>query len=86
MHEVSWLLIEPGWRVNDSNGDELGSVEEVIGDQGEGVFDGLAVVAGLGDRTHYVPAEHVASILSDGTITLQIDDNAFELLPEPGRP
>lgn len=85
MHEVSWLVIEPGWRVAGSSGDELGSVEEVIGDQGEDVFDGLAVVAGLGDRTHYVPAEHVASISTDGTITLRIDRDAFERLPEPGR-
>jgi hypothetical protein len=86
MPEVSWHAIEPGWRVAGPSGDELGSVEEVIGDQDEGVFDGLAVVAGLGDRTHYVPAEHVASVSSDGTITLRIDEDAFERLPEPGRP
>jgi hypothetical protein len=85
MDEVSWLEIEPGWRVADSSGNELGSVEEVLGDQAEGVFDGLAVVAGLGDRTHYVPAEQVASISSDGTITLRIDPDAFERLPEPDR-
>jgi hypothetical protein len=85
MHEVAWAMIEPGWRVNGSSGGELGSVEEVIGDQDEGIFDGLAVVAGLGDRTHYVPAEQVASIASDGTITLHIDQDAFERLPEPGR-
>jgi hypothetical protein len=84
-HAVSWFLIEPGWRVEGSEGGELGSVEEVLGDRDEDVFDGLAVVAGLGGRAHYVPAEHVASIASDGTILLRIDDDAFEQLPEPGR-
>jgi hypothetical protein len=80
---VSWFEIEPGWRVDDPDGGELGSVEEVIGDQREDVFDGLAVVGGLGGLAHYVRAEQVTSITSNGRITLSIDHDTFERLPEP---
>ena len=82
---VSWFEIEPGWRVDDPDGAELGSVEEVIGDQREDIFDGLAVVGGLGGLAHYVPAEQVTSITSDGRITLGIHRDTFERLPEPDR-
>ena len=29
---VSWFVIEPGWKVVDSGGEEVGSVDEVVGD------------------------------------------------------
>ena len=82
---VSWFEIEPGWRVDGLDGGELGSVEEVLGDQREDIFDGLAVLGGLGGLAHYVPAEQVTSITSDGRITLNLDHDTFERLPEPGR-
>ena len=82
---ISWFEIEPGWRVDGPDGTELGSVEEVLGDQREDIFDGLAVVGSLGGLAHYVPAEQVTSITNDGRITLSIDRETFERLPEPGR-
>jgi hypothetical protein len=58
----SWLLLEPGHPVVTQDGDELGRVEEVLGDTVAGIFDGLLVRRGpLGD-TKYVPAELVESI------------------------
>lgn len=44
---VSWLLVEPGWDVVGSDGKELGTVHEVLGDTGADIFDGLAVSPGL---------------------------------------
>ena len=44
---VSWLVIEPGWKVLDANGDEVGRVEEVIGDSGVDIFNGLSISKGL---------------------------------------
>ena len=29
---VSWLLVEPGWKVVASEGSEVGKVDEVVGD------------------------------------------------------
>jgi hypothetical protein len=60
---VSWLLIERGWDVVDAGGERVGRVDEVRGDEGADIFDGL-VVSG-----EYVPAERVASIV-DGRVTL----------------
>jgi hypothetical protein len=82
---VSWFEIEPGWRVDDPDGAELGSVEELLGDVGEDTFDGLSVVGGLGGLSHYVAAEHVVPITDYGRITLDIDHDTFERLPEPDR-
>lgn len=61
---VSWLMIERGWEVVDARGTRIGKVDEVLGDKGTDIWDGLTV---SGD---YVPAENVASIV-DGHITLK---------------
>ena len=38
---VSWYVIEPGWRVEASDGDEVGRIAEVVGDSTKDIFDGL---------------------------------------------
>jgi hypothetical protein len=76
---VAWLLIEPGWRVVDADGGELGRVDEVVGDTANDIFNGLAVLSGLLGRPVYVPAEQVREI-TDGEIRLSIGtDQALEL-------
>jgi sporulation protein YlmC with PRC-barrel domain len=40
---VSWLLVEPGWTVVDSQGSKVGKVEEVLGDEQTDIFHGLRV-------------------------------------------
>lgn len=68
---VSWLVIEPGWRVLAADGEELGRVVELIGDTGRDIFDGLSVSTGLLKKPLYVPAEHVAEI-TDGCVRLTL--------------
>ena len=58
---VSWLMIEPGWRVLAADGVELGLVDSVRGDTSADIFDGLDIRAGAME-TRYVPAESVGSI------------------------
>jgi hypothetical protein len=62
---VSWLLIEPGWKVLAADGTEVGKVHEVAGDSNADIFDGLAVSMGTRGRPRYVPAEQVAEITQD---------------------
>ena len=38
---VSWFLIEPGWEVVGADGESVGKVHEVVGDQERDIFDGL---------------------------------------------
>jgi hypothetical protein len=82
---VSWLLIEPGWRVVDADGEEVGRVAEVVGDSTVDIFDGLAVALGMLAKPRYVAAEQVAE-LTDGTVRLALDHGAVEALPEYAEP
>jgi hypothetical protein len=62
---VSWLLIEPGWKVFAADGSEVGSVKEIVGDSNADIFDGLAVSTSRLGKPRYVPAEQVAEITQD---------------------
>ena len=76
---VSWLLIEPGWRVDASDGTEVGRVEEVTGDSNADIFDGLAIAFSILGSQHYVPSEQVGPI-TEGTVQLTLDRAAIEQL------
>jgi uncharacterized protein YrrD len=82
---VSWLLIEQGWDVVDSGGDEVGKVEEVVGDSGRDIFNGLTIATGLFSRGQYVPAEQVAEI-TNGCVRLALGKDEVEQLPEYSEP
>jgi uncharacterized protein YrrD len=70
---VSWFLIERGWKVAGSNGAELGTVEDVVGDSRQDIFDGLSVASGLFATPRYLPAEQVTRIV-EGTVYAELDD------------
>ncbi len=78
---VSWLLIEPGWRVVDASGEEVGRVEAVTGDSTNDIFDGLAIASGMFARPKYVPAEQVGTIVQ-GEVQLKLDRAAIDALGE----
>jgi hypothetical protein len=72
--QVSWLVIEPGWTVVAADGSDVGYVQEVIGDDTEDVFDGLAISTSLFEDLKYVPSEKVGRIF-DGRIELLVASN-----------
>jgi hypothetical protein len=74
---VSWLLIEPGWKVVDSAGEEIGTVASVDADEQKDIFSGLEVRTGLLGGTRYVASEHVARIV-EGTIELDVTADALD--------
>ena len=78
---VSWLMIEPGWTVVDAADERVGTVDEIVGDTGHDIFDGLAVVSGVLSRPRYVPAEAVGTI-TEGRVRLTIDRQGFDRLGE----
>lgn len=88
---VSWKVVEPGWAVVASGGEQVGKVDQVLGDPEADIFDGLSVGAGavVLDRPTYVPSEVVGEI-EEGTVHLTIDADAFSQLgpyqePPPGQ-
>ena len=78
---VSWLLIEPGWKVVDADGEDIGRVEEVVGDTSSDIFNGLAVSTGLLAKPRYVPAEQVGEI-TEGEVQLKLPAEHVERLEE----
>jgi Uncharacterized protein conserved in bacteria (DUF2171) len=82
---VSWLLVEPGWRVVASDGSDVGHVHELIGDSGKDIFDGLAVSSGMLGKPRYVPAERVQSIY-EGEVRLDLAPSEAEGLSEYEEP
>lgn len=81
---VSWLLVQRGWSVAGADGEELGAVDEVLGDEETDIFNGLTVTHGVVSRPRYVPAERVAGI-REGLVELDLDRAGFERL-EPYEP
>ena len=81
--EVAWKVVEPGWSVVSADGEEVGTVDEVLGDSTADIFNGVSVSPGLLRHARYVPAERVARI-EDGRLELDIPADGFERLPETG--
>jgi hypothetical protein len=63
--QLSWLAIEPGWRVVSSDGKDVGYVEQTVGDSDEDIFNGLSISLDFFDEPRYVPSEKVGRIFED---------------------
>jgi PRC-barrel domain len=71
---VAWKAVEKGWKVYDREGEDVGTVEEIAGDEEADIFDGFGIKTGTLSSTKYVPAEIVGSI-AVGEIRLTIAGN-----------
>jgi hypothetical protein len=84
---ISWLVLEPGHKVLTADGEELGTVKEVLGDNVADIFGGLLVTtSALGFDENYVPAELVESIDTDAVhLTIRAaESDRLEQLTPPG--
>ena len=82
---VSWLVIERGWKVLAADGEEVGGVEEVVGDTGKDIFNGLSIATGMFSRPRYVPSEEVAEIV-EGSVRLSLSKEQIDNLGEHETP
>ena len=78
---VSWFVIEPGWKVVDANGADVGTVEEVVGDSSDDIFNGLSIATTLLGQPRYVPAEQVRTIV-EGSVELALTKEQIAHLDE----
>jgi hypothetical protein len=78
---VSWFVIESGWKVVDAEGHDVGSVDEVVGDSGDDIFNGLSVSTGLLGKPLYVPSEQVGQI-TQGRVQLKLTKDQVGHLDE----
>ena len=82
----SWYVVEKGWKVVTAEGTDVGTVDEVLGDEAADIFDGLSVSRGIGANPLYVPSEAVDTIV-EGEIKLSLPADQIDgLTPyHPGR-
>jgi hypothetical protein len=78
---VSWLMIEPGWKVLAADGSEVGEVDEIAGDSSMDIFDGLAIATSAFGKPRYVPAEQVGE-MTEGTVRLKLTKEQVDQLGE----
>ena len=81
---VSWFVVEKGWKVVAADGNEVGTVDEMLGDEELDIFDGIVVSTGLVSSPVYVPSEHVDEIV-EGAVRLSLAGDEVERL-EPYQP
>jgi hypothetical protein len=78
---VSWKAVEKGWAVYDRDGDEVGKIEEIAGDENADIFDGFGIKTHDDSHAKYVPAEIVTSI-AVGEVRLSIPGSAVAPLED----
>jgi hypothetical protein len=76
---VSWFVVEPGWKVVAADGDEVGTVHEMLGDPERDIFDGIAVATAPLAKPTYVPSEQVGEI-REGEVHLEATSEQFAQL------
>ena len=75
---VAWKAVEKGWAVYDRDGEEIGKVEEIAGDEEADIFDGFGIKTGTFGSTKYVPAEIV-----EGEVRLNVTADRLQDFAEP---
>ena len=78
---VAWIVVEHGWEVVSSDGEKVGTIDEVLGDPNADIFDGLAVTPGVLKKPTYVPSERVGEIV-EGRVTLELTKAEFDALDD----
>jgi hypothetical protein len=85
MDPVSWLMIEPGWKVKAADGKDAAKVIEVVGDSEKDIFNGLAISVGFFAKARYLPAERVTTIV-EGEVHLDLASREVRKLDQFERP
>jgi hypothetical protein len=80
---ISYLSLRSGTAVLSSDGERIGVVEHVLGDEETDIFDGIVIDTQLGPGGHrFVDAPEVAEIY-ERAVLLSLSASDAERLPEP---
>jgi hypothetical protein len=81
VREGSYMAIEPGMDV-ESPGGHVGTVHEVLADEGSGIFVGLAISGSTRGRLLLVHGEHVDAVVGR-TVTITAEADSLEEYHSP---
>jgi len=79
--QVAWIAIEQGAALIAADGSNVGTVEEIAGDESHDIFDGLVVSCPNLEGSRYVAAERVTGIWPDRVTTDLTTGEAAGLSP-----
>ena len=80
---ISYLTVKPGVDVISADGDRVGTVERVLGDERTGIFDGVVIDTRLGPGgIRFVDAPEVEEC-RERAVLLKVATADIESLPEP---
>jgi hypothetical protein len=82
---VAWTYIEPGTPVTGREGVRIGSVEDMLGTEAEGIFHGIALKPATGGPTRMIAADSVTSLTTSG-VQVQVGTDEVDGLPEYNEP
>ncbi|MFN2524655.1 MAG: PRC-barrel domain-containing protein [Actinomycetota bacterium] len=76
---IGWTALAEGTRVLSLEGEEIGRVAEVIGDEETNIFSGLVIRMGLLESDRFLPADQIAELTPE-EVRLTISAAAAEKL------
>ncbi len=80
---ISYLALRSGIDVVSADGERVGIVEHVLGDEATDIFDGIVIDTSLGPGgLHFVDAPEVAE-LRENAVILRVQAADVERLPKP---
>jgi hypothetical protein len=80
---ISYLLLEKGTDVVSADGERVGTVQHVLGDEEKDIFDGLVIDTKLGPGgLRFVDAPQIAELREDAAV-LTVAAADVPALPEP---
>ena len=62
---ISWMTLAEGTPAVGTDGEEIGTVVEVVADRQKDIFSGIAVKSGLFANKRFVPADLIESMTAD---------------------
>lgn len=63
---ISWMTLERGTVIQSSDGEEIGSVHEVVADREKDIFSGVTIDSGLLSNNRFAPADIIEEISTSG--------------------
>ena len=76
---LAWTALAKGTSILTSDGEEIGKVKDVVGDESKDIFSGLTYSAGLTGPDRFIPATLVEDI-SDEVVRIGISADETEKL------
>ncbi len=82
--QISYLTLKPGVDVISADGDRVGALEHVMGDQKTGIFDGIVIDTQLGPGgIRFVDAPEISEC-REKAVLLKVATAEIDQLPKPG--